>query len=91
LTIKSKYAIIKEKEKEKIMEKSLEIVVSELEKMLEWNSGVMFGLHQDIENGKANKEYDLKQADKTHKKLFEALVITKKLLKQVKQELKKGE
>ena len=73
------------------MEKSLEIVVSELEKLLEWNSGVMFGLHQQLENEKGNKEYDLNQAEKTHKKLFEALVITKKLLKQVKQELKKGE
>jgi hypothetical protein len=91
LTIKSKYAIIKEKEKEKIMEKSLEIVVSELEKMLEWNSGVIFGLHQDIENGSDYKEYELKQIEKTQKKLFEALVITKKLLNQVKQELKKGE
>jgi hypothetical protein len=79
------------RKKERDMEKSLEIVVSELEKLLEWNSGVMFGLHQDIENGKQNKEYDLKQADKTHKKLFEALVITKKLLKQVKQELERGE
>jgi hypothetical protein len=91
LTIKSKYAIIKEKEKEKIMEKSLEIVVSELEKMLEWNSGVIFGLHQDIENGSDYKEYELKQIEKTQKKLFEALVITKKLLNQVKKELKRGE
>ena len=73
------------------MEKSLEIVVSELEKMLEWNSGVIFGLHQDIENGSDYKEYELKQIEKTQKKLFEALVITKKLLNQVKQELKKGE
>jgi len=79
------------RKKEKDMEKGLEIVVSELEKLLEWNSGVMFGLHQDVENGKENKEYDLKQADKTHKKLFEALVITKKLLKQVKQELERGQ
>jgi hypothetical protein len=91
LTIKSKYAIIKEKEKEKIMEKSLEIVVSELEKMLEWNSGVIFGLHQDIENGSDYKEYELKQIEKTQKKLFEALVITKKLLNQVRKELKRGE
>jgi hypothetical protein len=79
------------RKKERDMEKSLEIVVSELEKLLEWNSGVMFGLHQDIENGKVNKEYELKQADKTHKKLFEALVISKKLLKQVKQELERGQ
>jgi hypothetical protein len=91
LTIKSKYAIIKEKEKEKIMKKSLELVVSELEKMLEWNSGVIFGLHQDIENGSTYKEYELKEIEKTQKKLFEALVITKKLLNQVNQELKKGE
>ena len=73
------------------MEKSLEIVVSELEKMLEWNSGVIFGLHQDIENGSDYKEYELKQIEKTQKKLFEALVITKKLLNQVKKELKRGE
>ena len=91
MTIKSKYAIIKEKEKEKIMKKSLELVVSELEKMLEWNSGVIFGLHQDIENGSTYKEYELKEIEKTQKKLFEALVITKKLLNQVNQELKKGE
>jgi hypothetical protein len=91
LTIKSKYAIIKEKEKEKIMEKSLEIVVSELEKMLEWNSGVIFGLYEDIENGSTYKEYELKEIEKTQKKLFEALVITKKLLNQVKKELKRGE
>jgi hypothetical protein len=73
------------------MKKSLELVVSELEKLLEWNSGVIFGLHQDIENGSTYKEYELKEIEKTQKKLFEALVITKKLLNQVNQELKKGE
>ena len=91
MTIKSKYAIIKEKEKEKIMEKSLEIVVSELEKMLEWNSGVIFGLHQNIENGSAYKEYELKEIEKTQKKLFNALVIVQKILNQINQELKRGE
>jgi hypothetical protein len=73
------------------MKKSLELVVSELEKLLEWNSGVIFGLHQDIENGSAYKEYELKEIEKTQEKLFNALVITKKLLNQVNQELKKGE
>jgi hypothetical protein len=81
------------RKKERDMEKSLEIVVSELEKLLEWNSGVMFGLHQALENDNNNdrKNYELNQCEKNHTKLFNALVITKKLLKQVKQELKKGE
>jgi hypothetical protein len=93
LTIKSKYAIIKEKEKEKNMKKNLEIVVAELEKALEWNSGVIFGLHQALENDDNNdrKNYELNQCEKKHTKLFNALVIAKKLLKEINQELKKGE
>jgi hypothetical protein len=91
LTIKSKYDIIKEKEKEKDMKKSLEIVVAELENLLEWNSGVIFGLHQDIENGNDYKKYELEKIEQTQEKLLHALVITKKLLHETNQELKKGE
>jgi hypothetical protein len=93
LTLLNDYAIIKEKEKEKDMKKNLEIVVAELEKALEWNSGVVFGLYQALENDDKNdrKNYELNQCEKTHTKLFNALVIAKKLLKEINQELKKGE
>ena len=75
------------------MKNNLEIVVVELEKALEWNSGVIFGLHQALENDDNNdrKNYELNQCEKNHTKLFNALVIAKKLLKEIKQELKKGE
>jgi hypothetical protein len=75
------------------MKNNLEIVVVELEKALEWNSGVIFGLHQALENDDNNdrKNYELNQCEKNHTKLFNALVIAKKLLKQINQELKKGE
>ena len=75
------------------MKNNLEIVVVELEKALEWNSGVIFGLHQALENDDSNdrKNYELNQCEKNHTKLLNALVITKKLLNQVNQELKKGE
>jgi hypothetical protein len=75
------------------MKNNLEIVVVELEKALEWNSGVIFGLHQALENDDSNdrKNYELNQCEKNHTKLFNALVIAKKLLKEINQELKKGE
>ena len=75
------------------MKNNLEIVVVELEKALEWNSGVIFGLHQALENDDNNdrKNYELNQCEKNHTKLFNALVIAKKLLKQINQELKRGE
>jgi len=75
------------------MKNNLEIVVVELEKALEWNSGVIFGLQQALENDDNNdrKNYELNQCEKTHTKLFNALVIAKKLLKEINQELKKGE
>jgi hypothetical protein len=75
------------------MKNNLEIVVVELEKALEWNSGVIFGLHQALENDDNNdrKNYELNQCEKNHTKLFNALVIAKKLLKEINQELKRGE
>jgi hypothetical protein len=93
LTIKSNYAIIKEKGKGN-MKNNLEIVVAELEKALLWNSEIMTTLGFKIdESEKQNDswEYEYNKCEKTHTKLFNALVIAKKLLKEIKQELKKGE
>jgi hypothetical protein len=66
------------------MENNLQVVIAELEKALEWNSGVMYGVGLEIEksdtqNDRLEKEY--KKLQKNHKKLYEALIIAKKLLK----------
>jgi hypothetical protein len=66
------------------MKKELKNVVVELEKALELNSGLMFGLGLEIENSETQNErleHEYKQLEKTHKKLYEALIISKKLLK----------
>jgi hypothetical protein len=76
------------------MKNNLEIVVAELEKALLWNSEIMTTLGFKIdESEKQNDswEYEYNKCEKTHTKLFNALVIAKKLLKEIKQELKKGE
>jgi hypothetical protein len=66
------------------MRKNIELVLAELEKALEYNSGVMFGLALQIENSDTQNDrldYEHKQLEKTHKKLYEMLIIAKKLLK----------
>jgi hypothetical protein len=70
------------RKKERDMKKGLEVIVAELKELLEWNSGVMFGLHEKLEHSETDsKKYELEQAEKTHKKLYEALIIIEKLLK----------
>jgi hypothetical protein len=83
LTIKSKYAIIKEKEKEKDMRKNLEVALVELESALKWNSEVMTTLGFEMDKSETKNDtlkYEYNKCEKTHKRLFEALVIVKKLL-----------
>jgi hypothetical protein len=70
------------RKKERYMKKGLENIVAELKVLLEWNSGVMFGLHEKLESSETDSNiHELKQAEKTHKKLYEALIIVEKLLK----------
>ena len=83
LTIKSKCDIIKEKEKEKDMRKNLELALVELENALKWNSEVMTTLGFEMDESETKNDrlkYEYNKCEKAHKKLFEALVIVKKLL-----------
>jgi hypothetical protein len=83
LTIKSKYDIIKEKEKEKNMRKNLELALVELESALKWNSEVITTLGFEMDKSETKNDrlkFEYNQCEKAHKKIFEALVIVKKLL-----------
>ena len=89
MTIKSKYAIIKEKEKEN-MKKQLENVVSELQKLIDENAEIINTIMAKIEIRDENNlpenetlNYELQQNEKTQKKLYEALIIIQKLLKRL--------
>jgi hypothetical protein len=83
LTIKSKYVIIKEKEKEKDMRKNLEVALVEIENAMKWNSEVMTTLGFEMDKSETKNDrlkYEHNQCEKSHKKLFEALVLVKKVL-----------
>lgn len=62
---------------------NLENIIKELDKALEENSGLMFGLAQQLENDFENEALQLenKKLDRQHKKLYDMLIIAKKLLK----------
>ena len=62
---------------------NLENIVKELEKALEENSGLMFGLAQQLENNFENEmlQRENKILDTQHKKLYDMLINAKKLLK----------
>ena len=62
---------------------NLENIVKELEKALEENSGLIFGLAQQLENNFENEmlQRENKKLETQHKKLYEMLIIAKKLLK----------
>lgn len=62
---------------------NLENIVKELENALEENSGLMFGLAQQLENNFENEtlQRENKKLDTQHKKLYEMLISAKKLLK----------
>jgi hypothetical protein len=83
LTIKSKYDIIKEKEKEKIMKTNLENIIKELDKALTENSELIFTISQELENKWENENLQRqhKKLETRHKKLYEMLISAKKLLK----------
>lgn len=62
---------------------NLENIVKELEKALEENSGLIFGLAQQLENNFENEmlQRENKKLETQHKKLYEMLIAAKKLLK----------
>jgi hypothetical protein len=82
LTIKSKYVIIKEKEKENMRKEQIEKLIVNLKALLEMNSGFMLGmemlLENDYENEKKHKEYQ--KATKLHDNLYNALIELDKAL-----------
>ena len=62
---------------------NLEKIIIELESALSENSGLMFGLAQQLENnwGSENLQRENKKLDIQHKKLYDMLIAAKKLLK----------
>lgn len=77
-------SIIKVKEKEKHMIKTnLENIIKELDKALTENSELIFTNDSELENKDWNNslQHEGKQLEKRHKKLYDMLIIAKKLLK----------
>lgn len=62
---------------------NLENIVKELEKAIEENNGLMFGLAQRLENDFENEtlQREDKKLDTQHRKLYDILISVKKLLK----------
>ena len=62
---------------------NLEKIIIELESALSENSGLLFGLAQQLENnwGSENLQRENKKLDIQHKKLYDMLIAAKKLLK----------
>jgi oligoendopeptidase F len=83
LIIKSKYVIIKEKEKENMRKEQIEKLIVDLKALLEQNSGFMLGmemlLENDFENERKQREY--KKAIQLHDTLYNALIELNKALK----------
>jgi hypothetical protein len=71
------------RKKERDMKKNLEVALVELESALKWNSEVMTTLGFEMDKSETKNDrlkYEYNNCEKTHKKLFEALVIVKKIL-----------